>query len=69
MANRFIHSWFGSLFTYQFAPTLWLDFRNTTDREGVNWFENSVRAARAHYDFAVRMDEKYQTLRPRQPGD
>ena len=59
----FIHSWFGSLFTYQFSHA-WLDFRNTTDREGVNWFENSVRAARAHYDFAVRMDEKYTTLGP-----
>jgi len=59
----FIHSWFGSLFTYQFSHA-WLDFRNTKDREGVNWFENSVRAARAHYDFAVRMDEKYLTLGP-----
>ncbi|MCS6994505.1 MAG: hypothetical protein NZP74_11815 [Anaerolineales bacterium] len=59
----FIHSWFGSLFTYQFSHA-WLDFRNTADREGVNWFENSVRAARAHYDFAVNMDEKYLTLGP-----
>jgi hypothetical protein len=59
----FIHSWFGSLFTYQFSHA-WLDFRNTTDRDGVNWFENSVRAARAHYDFAVNMDEKYLTLGP-----
>ncbi len=59
----FIHSWFGSLFTYQFSHA-WLDFRNTSDREGVNWFENSVRAARAHYDFAVNMDEKYLTLGP-----
>ena len=59
----FIHSWFGSLFTYQFSHA-WLDFRNTADREGVNWFENSVRAAQAHYDFAVKMDEKYLTLGP-----
>lgn len=59
----FIHSWFGSLFTYQFSHA-WLDFRNTADREGVNWFENSVRAARSHYDFAVNMDEKYLTLGP-----
>jgi len=59
----FIHSWFGSLFTYQFSHA-WLDFRNTADREGVNWFENSVHAARAHYDFAVHMDEKYATLGP-----
>lgn len=63
VGEPFIHSWFGSLFTYQFSHA-WLDFRNTSDREGVNWFENSVRAARAHYDFAVNMDEKYLTLGP-----
>ena len=59
----FIHSWFGSLFTYQFSHA-WLDFRKTTDRKGVDWFENSVQAARAHYDFAVANQAKYQTLGP-----
>ncbi len=59
----FIHSWFGSLFTYQFSHA-WLDFRNTQDREGVNWFENSIRAAQAQYEFAVNIDETYQTLGP-----
>lgn len=59
----FIHSWFGSLFTYQFSHA-WLDFRGYTDREGADWFENSVRAARAQYQFAVSMDEKYETLGP-----
>lgn len=57
----FIHSWFGSLFTHQFSHA-WLDFRGYRDRTGVDWFENSVRAARAHYDFAVDMQETYQTL-------
>jgi hypothetical protein len=59
----FIHSWFGSLFTYQFSHA-WLDFRNTTDREGVNWFQNSIHAAQAHYHFALDMDETYLTLGP-----
>lgn len=59
----FIHSWFGSLFTYQFSHA-WLDFRNLQDREGVNWFENSVRAARAQYQFALDNDPTYQTLGP-----
>lgn len=59
----FIHSWFGSLFTYQFSHA-WLDFRGYRDREGVDWFENSVHAARAHYDFAVNLQEKYETLGP-----
>ncbi len=59
----FIHSWFGSLFTYQFSHA-WLDFRETIDREGVDWFTNSVRAARAHYDYAVTMQPKFKTLGP-----
>lgn len=59
----FIHSWFGSLFTYQFSHA-WIDFRGYRDREGVDWFQNSVRAARAHYDFAVAAQERYKTLGP-----
>lgn len=57
----FIHSWFGSIFTYQFSHA-WLDFRATSDKKGVNWFDNSVEASLAHYNFAVAMADKYQTL-------
>ncbi len=63
----FIHSWFGSLFTYQFSHA-WLDFRGYRDRDDVDWFENSVRAAQAHYDFAVAMQSKYKTLGPQAWG-
>ncbi|MDW8227682.1 MAG: glucoamylase family protein [Anaerolineales bacterium] len=59
----FIHSWFGSIFTYQYSHA-WIDFRNRTDRQGVNWFNNSVEATKAHYNFAVAMDEKYLGLGP-----
>jgi len=59
----FIHSWFGSLFTYQFSHA-WIDFRDYVDREGVNWFDNSVKASLAQYNFAVDMDSKYETLGP-----
>lgn len=59
----FIHSWFGSLFTYQFSHA-WIDFQEYTDKEGVNWFDNSVQASLAHYNFAVKMDPKYETLGP-----
>lgn len=59
----FIHSWFGSLFTYQYSHA-WLDFRNTQDKQGINWFENSVQATQAQYEFAVNMDKKYLTLGP-----
>ncbi len=59
----FIHSWFGSLFTHQFSHA-WLDFRGLADREGVDWFVNSVAAARAHYQYAVDVQGQYQTLGP-----
>jgi hypothetical protein len=59
----FIHSWFGSLFTYQFSHA-WIDFRDYTDKEGVNWFENSVVASQAQVDFAIANDEDYETLGP-----
>jgi hypothetical protein len=59
----FIHSWFGSIFTYQFSHA-WIDFRGYYDRDGVNWYDNSVEASLAHYNFAVAMDEKYETLGP-----
>jgi hypothetical protein len=61
--EAFIHSWFGSLFTYQFTHA-WIDFRGYIDDEEVDWFENSVRASQAQYDFAVAQDEKYLTLGP-----
>lgn len=59
----FIHSWFGSLFTYQYSHA-WIDFRPYMDKEGVNWFDNSVAASLAHYNFAVANDDKYETVGP-----
>lgn len=59
----FIHSWFGSLFTYQFSHA-WIDFSEYIDREGVNWFNNSVEASLSQYNFAVDMDSEYETLGP-----
>ncbi len=57
----FIHSWFGSIFTYQYSHA-WIDFREYTDKEGVNWFDNSVQASLAQVNFAIAMDDKYETL-------
>lgn len=59
----FIHSWFGSIFTYQYSHA-WLDFRQYQDKEGVNWFDNSVAASLAHFNFALLVADDYQTLGP-----
>jgi hypothetical protein len=61
--EKFIHSWFGSIFTYQYSHA-WIDFRGYTDRDGVNWFDNSVNASLAQVSFATNMDSKYITLGP-----
>ncbi len=60
---EFIHSWFGSIFTYQFSQA-WIDFRGYSDADGVDWYQNSVDATLAQYEFAVYMDSKYETLGP-----
>lgn len=59
----FIHSWFGSIFTYQFTHA-WIDFRGYTDLEGADWFQNSVDASLAHVAFATDMADEYETLGP-----
>jgi len=60
-SEPFIHSWFGSLFTYQYSHA-WIDFRNLTDKDGVNWFENSVIASRASRQFAIDQSARYKGL-------
>jgi hypothetical protein len=59
----FIHSWFGSLFTYQYSHA-WIDFMGYQDKEGVSWYDNSVEASLAQYNFAVDNDDEYLTLGP-----
>lgn len=59
--HTFIHSWFGSIFTYQFSHA-WLDFRNINDSKGVNWFDNSVQASLANYEYTQSLSSKYKTF-------
>ena len=53
---NYINSWFGSIFTYQFSHA-WIDFRNIVDADGINWYDNSVKATYASYQYCV--DHKY----------
>lgn len=57
-----IHSWFGSIFTYQFSHAF-VDFRGMVDEKGVNWFDNSVNATLAAYAYAQDMRKDYKTLK------
>ena len=56
-----IHSWFGSIFTYQFSHAF-VDFRSLVDEKGVNWFDNSINATLAAYTYAQDMSKDYKTL-------
>jgi hypothetical protein len=51
----------GTLFTYQFSHAF-IDFRHIVDQEGIDWFENSVQASIAAYDYAVAASVSYATL-------
>ena len=59
--EKFISSWFGSIFTYQFSHA-WVDFRNIVDEKNVNWFENSVHATIANRQYAIDMSNIYKTF-------
>ncbi len=57
----FIHSWFGSLFTYQYSHA-WVDFRQLKDADGVNWFINSRKATIASREFAIDQSSRFKGL-------
>lgn len=48
--HSFYYSWFGSIFTYQFSHAF-IDFRNKVDNKGTNWWNNSVEASLAAYEY------------------
>lgn len=56
-----IYTYGGTLFTYQFSHA-WIDFRNTVDEEGIDWFENSIKASKANYHYCIDQKEKYKTF-------
>ena len=58
---EFINSWFGSIFTYQFSHS-WIDFRNIVDKDGVDWYENSVQATYANYKYCVDNSWRFDTF-------
>lgn len=48
--ESFIYSYFGSLFTYQYSHAF-IDFNGIVDKNGTDWYANSVAASRAAYDY------------------
>ena len=50
----------GCLFDYQYSEA-WMDFGSYLDPDGMDWFENSRRAALAHRSFCIEHSGKYKT--------
>lgn len=50
--DEFIYTPIGSIFPYQFSHA-WIDFRNTKDKLGVDWFENSVKASLSNRQYCI----------------
>ncbi|HCL4435438.1 TPA: alpha-L-fucosidase [Salmonella enterica] len=56
-----IYVWDGSLFTYQFSHA-WLDFRRLWDRQGADWWQNSVNASKANQLFCIDNHDAFPSL-------
>ena len=56
-----IYTYCGTLFTYQFSHA-WIDFRERKDLDGIDWFENSVRATLANRKYCIKNSWKFKTF-------
>ena len=59
--KNIIYTYGGTLFTYQYSHA-WIDFRNLIDKDGVNWFENSIKAIKANRQYCIDNKEKFKTF-------
>lgn len=58
--KNIIYTYSGTLFTYQYSHA-WIDFRNLIDNEGINWFENSIKATKANRQYCIDNKNKFKT--------
>lgn len=58
--KEIIYTYCGTLFTYQFSHA-WIDFRNIQDKDGVNWFKNSIKATKANREYCIDNKDKFKT--------
>lgn len=59
--QRYVYSWFGSLFTYQYSQAFF-NFKRYNDYRGINWYDNSVKASKAAHQFCIDNRSKYATF-------
>ena len=56
-----IYTYCGTLFTYQYSHA-WIDFRNLEDKNGTNWFGNSVKATKANRQYCIDNSNRFKTF-------
>lgn len=56
----YIQSWFGSLFVNQYSNAFF-NFKEYNDNKGRNWFDNSIKASKAAYQYCVDNKDRYKT--------
>ena len=59
--ENIVYTYCGTLFTYQYSHA-WIDFRNRKDEEGIDWFENSIKATLANRKYCIKNSTKYKTF-------
>lgn len=59
--KNIIYTYCGTLFTYQYSHA-WIDFRGRTDINGINWFENSVKATLANREYCIKNSTNFKTF-------
>lgn len=52
-----VYTYCGTLFTYQYSHA-WIDFRNKKDANGIDWFENSVKATLANRKYCMENSQQ-----------
>ena len=59
--KNIIYTYCGTLFTYQYSHA-WIDFRRKKDSNGIDWFENSIRATLANRKYCIEKSHQYKTF-------
>lgn len=59
--RNIIYTYCGTLFTYQYSHA-WIDFRNTKDKDEIDWFENSIKATLANRKYCINNKNKFKTF-------
>lgn len=58
---KFYHSPGGQLFTHQFSHA-WFNFKDIVDEDGINWFDNSVKATFAARQYCIDNPQSFRTF-------